>query len=67
GTLTDITDVGPHRAVLPSVSGRGWITGFNQYVLDADDPFPRGYTLGDLWGPESDTTAPQILEPSNLE
>ncbi|MFC9362580.1 proline racemase family protein [Rhodococcus sp. NPDC057014] len=68
GTLTDITDVGPHRAVLPSVSGRGWITGFNQYVLDADDPFPRGYTLGDLWGPESEgDDARQLLDQLDLE
>jgi proline racemase len=50
GRITGLTKVGPYQAVSPSVSGRGWITGFNQYVLDADDPFPRGYTLGDLWG-----------------
>ena len=53
GTLKDVTRVGPYEAVLPSVSGRGWIIGFNQCVLDDDDPFPRGYTLGDLWGPET--------------
>jgi proline racemase len=53
GTLRDVTQVGLHAAVLPSLSGRGWITGFNQYVLDGDDPFPRGYTLGDLWGPQT--------------
>lgn len=62
GTLTDVTRVGPHSAVLPSVSGRGWITGFSQYVLAEDDPFPRGYRLGDLWGPSSDTAVPQALE-----
>ncbi|WP_405737320.1 proline racemase family protein [Streptomyces sp. NBC_01537] len=50
GTLLDTTQVGPHEAVLPTISGRGWITGFNQYVLDDTDPFPHGYTLGDLWG-----------------
>lgn len=51
GTLTDTTDVGPYSAVLPTVSGRGWITALAQYVLDDEDPFPQGYTLGDLWGP----------------
>jgi proline racemase len=56
GTLRDVTHVASYEAVLPSVSGRGWITGFNQYVLDDDDPFPRGYTLGDLWG--TDAPAP---------
>ncbi|WP_405653746.1 proline racemase family protein [Streptomyces sp. NBC_00019] len=50
GTLLDTTHVGPYEAVLPTISGRGWITGFNQYVLDDTDPFPHGYTLGDLWG-----------------
>ena len=46
------TQIGSYRAVLPSLSGRGWITGFNTYVLAEDDPFPRGYTVADLWGPE---------------
>lgn len=50
GTLLDTAQVGPYEAVLPTISGRGWITGFNQYVLDDTDPFPYGYTLGDLWG-----------------
>ncbi|MEU0250410.1 proline racemase family protein [Streptomyces sp. NPDC006235] len=50
GTLLDTTRVGPYAAVTPTISGRGWITGFNQYVLDDTDPFPYGYTLGDLWG-----------------
>ncbi|QOV33179.1 proline racemase family protein [Streptomyces ferrugineus] len=50
GTLLDTAQVGPYQAVLPTISGRGWITGFNQYVLDDTDPFPYGYTLGDLWG-----------------
>jgi proline racemase len=50
GTLLDTAQVRPYEAVLPTISGRGWITGFNQYVLDDTDPFPHGYTLGDLWG-----------------
>jgi proline racemase len=50
GTLLDTAQVGPYEAVLPTISGRGWITGFNEYVLDDTDPFPYGYTLGDLWG-----------------
>jgi proline racemase len=41
--------VGPYRAVVPTISGQAWITGFAQYVLDPSDPFPEGYTLGDLW------------------
>jgi proline racemase len=37
-------------AVVPSIRGRAWITGFNQLVLHPDDPFPRGFALGDVWG-----------------
>ncbi|OMI35131.1 proline racemase family protein [Streptomyces sparsogenes] len=31
-------------------SGRGWVAGFHQCVLDPTDPFAEGYTLGDIWG-----------------
>lgn len=57
GRLRETTRVGDHPAVLPSISGRGWITGFSQLVLDDTDPFPQGYTLGDLWGRADRTTA----------
>jgi proline racemase len=53
GRLTGQTHIGPYQAVLPSLSGRGWITGYHTYVLADDDPFPRGYTIADLWGTES--------------
>jgi proline racemase len=35
---------------LPAVEGRAWITGFHQYVVDRDDPWPAGYVLNDTWG-----------------
>ena len=44
------TTLGGIPAVVPSISGRGWITGFQQLVVEADDPFPVGYTVGDIWG-----------------
>lgn len=42
--------VGNFSGVVPTISGRGWITGFHQLVLESDDPFPVGYTVGDIWG-----------------
>lgn len=66
GNLLARAQAGRHQAVLPSLSGRGWITGFAQYVLDASDPFPEGYTLGDLWGqekPAPDADAPDAGAP----
>jgi proline racemase len=49
GTLLEETSVGPYRAVVPELSGTAWITGFAQYVLDPQDPFPEGFTVGDIW------------------
>ncbi len=49
GRLLRETKVGDYHAVVPTLRGSAWITGFAQYVLDPDDPFPTGYTVGDLW------------------
>ncbi len=49
GRLVEETTVGPYRAVVPTLSGQAWITGFAQYVLDPEDPFPEGFTVGDIW------------------
>jgi proline racemase len=49
GTLLEETSVGPYRAVVPELSGTAWITGFAQYVVDPQDPFPEGFTVGDIW------------------
>jgi proline racemase len=49
GRIVEETTVGEHRAVVPTLAGTAWITGFTQYVVDPTDPFPEGYTLGDLW------------------
>jgi proline racemase len=44
------TRVGKYPAVVPTLSGSAWITGFAHYVLDPDDPFPEGFTVSDIWG-----------------
>src|SRR5579884_150126 len=50
GRLIGRTRAGDYEAVVPELSGTAWITGFAQYVLDPEDPFPEGYTVGDIWG-----------------
>ena len=50
GRLIRETQVGPYPAVVPTLSGQAWITGLANYVLDPDDPFPEGFTVGDIWG-----------------
>ncbi|SCE98541.1 proline racemase [Micromonospora viridifaciens] len=32
-------------AVVPTITGRAWLTGTAQYFLDPDDPFPAGFLL----------------------
>jgi proline racemase len=49
GRLLRETTVGDYPAVVPTLRGSAWITGFAQYVVDPDDPFPNGFTVGDLW------------------
>ncbi len=43
------TTVGDKPAIQPSVSGRAWITGTRQLMLDPDDPWPAGYRISDTW------------------
>lgn len=50
GRLVAETKVGDRNAVVPTIEGRAWITGFAQYVVDDEDPFPNGFTVGDIWG-----------------
>ncbi|MEV0981624.1 proline racemase family protein [Streptomyces sp. NPDC049915] len=45
GRLVGRTTVGGLPAVVPTVTGRAWITGTAQYFLDPDDPFPAGFLL----------------------
>ena len=49
GELVDETTVGDYTAVVPTLSGQGWITGFSEWVVDPTDPFPDGFTVGDIW------------------
>jgi len=49
GHLVEETAVGPYRAVVPTITGTAWITGFASYVVDPTDPFPDGFTVGDIW------------------
>jgi proline racemase len=45
GRLVEQTTVGDIPAVVPTITGRAWITGTAQYMLDPEDPFPAGFLL----------------------
>ena len=45
GRIDGTTTVGGRPAILPTVTGRAWVTGVGTYLLDPDDPFPAGFLL----------------------
>jgi proline racemase len=49
GRVVEETTIGQYRAIVPTITGQAWITGFATYVLDPTDPFPDGFTVGDIW------------------
>lgn len=49
GRIEEVTKVGPYEAIVPSLSGQGWIYGTTQHMVDPSDPFPQGFTVGDMW------------------
>lgn len=43
GRLVEQTTVAGLTAVVPTITGRAWVTGTAQYLLDPTDPFPAGF------------------------
>ena len=41
--------LGGRPGIVPIISGRAWVTGTRQLMLDPSDPFPGGYRLSDTW------------------
>jgi proline racemase len=49
-SVIGVTSVAGRPAILPRISGRGWIHGIHQVGLDPSDPYPLGYMVADCWG-----------------
>lgn len=47
--IDSLTELAGNAAIYPCISGRAWITGTHQHLLDPDDPWPQGYRLSDTW------------------
>lgn len=45
GTIEDNVMVGRLNGIIPNISGPAWITGFNQFVLDPEDPLSEGFII----------------------
>lgn len=46
------TTVGGRPAVMPRITGQGYVFGRQQLRLDPKDPFAQGFALSDTWGPQ---------------
>lgn len=44
--------IGDKDGIVPIISGRAWITGTHQHMLEPSDPWPSGYRLSDTWPKE---------------
>lgn len=49
GRIVEAATLGETPAIIPEITGRAWITGTHQHMLDPDDPWPHGYRLSDTW------------------
>jgi proline racemase len=49
GRIEADTTLGGKPAIIPSISGRAWISGRRTEMLDPADPWPQGYKLSDTW------------------
>ncbi len=49
GRIEAEAKVGPYPAIIPTLSGQAWIYGTSNWSLDPSDPFPSGFTIGDMW------------------
>ncbi|MBL7255508.1 proline racemase family protein [Paractinoplanes lichenicola] len=45
GRLIGETTVAGRPAVIPTITGRAWVTGIGQYLLDPSDPYPTGFAF----------------------
>jgi len=45
GRVEAATKVGDFAAIVPSIAGQAWITGYNTIFLDDRDPFVKGFTV----------------------
>lgn len=50
GRILAEASVAGRPAIVPSITGRAWITGMHTYLVDPDDPWPEGFQVADMMG-----------------
>lgn len=46
GEIAEVTNVGGYQAIIPRISGKAYITGFNNFLIDPRDALKDGFLLG---------------------
>ena len=49
GEIVGHAKLGGRDAIIPTITGRAWITGQSTLMLDPEDPYPAGYKISDTW------------------
>ena len=45
GSIYGLAEIGGIKGIVPRIAGPAWITGFNQLVLDPEDPLNEGFLI----------------------
>jgi proline racemase len=45
GKIVAVTKVGQIEAIIPEIKGSAYVTGFNQFIVDSEDPLKNGFQL----------------------
>lgn len=45
GSIDGLAGIGGIKGIIPRIAGPAWITGFNQLVLDPEDPLSEGFLI----------------------
>ncbi len=45
GKIAGLSPLGPYEAVIPEITGRAFITGIHEFLIDPDDPLGQGFIL----------------------
>lgn len=65
GRLVEETTVGNRPAVIPTITGRAWVTGMGQHLLDPTDPFPAGFLVGTVSATDPSATGVAPVDPTS--
>jgi 4-hydroxyproline epimerase len=45
GRIEEETTIGEHKAIIPSIEGWAQVTGYNNIIIDDDDPYAHGFQV----------------------